>query len=358
VADLVDMDEESDGEQGHGGSMRERGEESRAKLYVLLEADRWVVTGAILGVVFAFFVAVATVAPVPLRTLVSQSDPLSTLFQALVTSIITGVTLVVTITQLVISQELGPLGDQRERMEGTMSFRTDAEAVIDDPVSPLEPSRFVQELIEATQDRARRLESAVGDGLDPQGTSRIRSFVDALTDDTSAVAEQLEGAQFGTFDVLSAALDFNYSVKIYDARRLQQEHGDALSEAATAALDDVVEVLSMFAPAREHVKTLYFQWELTNLSREILYATVPALLVAMASLVFLDTTGTIQGATLGVDNMVWLASVAVTAAVAPFAHLISYVLRIMTIAKRTLAIGPFVLRDIDRSGGVDWDDRD
>jgi hypothetical protein len=34
--------------------------------------------------------------------------------------------------------------------------------------------------------------------------------------------------------------------------------------------------------------------------------------------------------------------------------LTAYVLRIATIAKRTLAIGPFILRDTDRSQGVDW----
>jgi len=358
VTETADMGTDEGDDQRHGGSMRERAAESRLKLYVLLEADRWVVTGAVLAVVFAAFVLVGTVAPVPLRTIVSRSDPVSTLFQALVTSIITGVTLVVTITQLVVSQELGPLGDQRERMEGAMSFRTDTEDVIDTPVTPLEPARFMQALVEAAGDRADRLASAVDDGLEGPARGRLASFVDELTEDASAAAHRLGDAQFGTFAVLSAALDFNYSVKIYDARRLQQRHGDALTDEAAEALDDVVEVLTLFAPAREHVKTLYFQWELTNLSREILYATVPALLVAMVSLVFADQTGTIQGTTLGVDNLVWYVSFAATVAVAPFAHLISYVLRIMTIAKRTLAIGPFALRDTADSGGIDWDRSD
>jgi len=33
----------------------------------------------------------------------------------------------------------------------------------------------------------------------------------------------------------------------------------------------------------------------------------------------------------------------------PFAILLSYILRIITVTKRTLSIGPFILRETDRS---------
>jgi hypothetical protein len=62
----------------------------------------------------------------------------------------------------------------------------------------------------------------------------------------------------------------------------------------------------------------------------ILYATDPA---------------AVTGATLGVDDLVLLVSAATAIALSPFAILLSYVLRIVTVAKRTLAIGPFVLQD-------------
>jgi hypothetical protein len=40
----------------------------------------------------------------------------------------------------------------------------------------------------------------------------------------------------------------------------------------------------------------------------------------------------------------------------PFAFLFSYILRIVTVAKRTLSIGPFILRETDRSRDLDWGD--
>jgi hypothetical protein len=52
---------------------------------------------------------------------------------------------------------------------------------------------------------------------------------------------------------------------------------------------------------------------------------------------------------------VLVVSVAIGFAVLPFAVLLSYVLRIATVAKRTLSIGPFVLRTTDDGRELDWD---
>jgi hypothetical protein len=335
-------------------TMRGRAERSSWTLWVLLDADRVVVSACLLALLFGSLVAISVVAPVPLRDVLAQSDPNETLFQALVTAIITGVTLVVTITQLVLSQELGAVGDQRQRMEGSMQFRSDVADVVDAPVSPPEPAAFVQSLIDATQARAASLANAV-EGSD-ELAEHVHSYAESVDQNANRVRERLSGAQFGTFEVLHAALDYNYSWKIYEGQRLQSEYDDALSEDAREALDGVVETLRLFGPAREHIKTLYFQWELTNLSRKVLYAAIPALVVAISGVLFLDAPGTVTGTTLGIDNLVWVVSAATAIALAPFVVLVAYVLRIVTIAKRTLAIGPFVLRETKRTETIAWDD--
>ncbi|WP_340102140.1 hypothetical protein [Salinibaculum salinum] len=341
-------------ESGDADTMRGRATESSWKLWVLLNADRWLVTAGVLAGFFAVLVLISAFAPVPLRTVLGQSDPNETLFQALVTAIITGVTLVVTITQLVLSQELGAAGDQRERMEGAMQFRADVASVVDAPVSPPEPASFLQSLVDATRARAEELAAAVEDNDDVRG--QVASYTDGLEANAAHVQERLGDAEFGTFGVLHAALDYNYSWKIYEGKRLRAEYEGSLSEEAVEALDELLETLRLFGPAREHIKTLYFQWELINLSRSILYAAMPALVVAIGGVLFLDAPGTVTGITLGVDNLVWVVSAATTIALAPFVILLAYVLRIATIAKRTLAIGPFVLRETDRSETIEWDD--
>lgn len=120
-------------------TMRERVPENSRKFWLLLNANRWLVAAGISGGVFLALAIIGQLHPIGPPALFSQADPIETLFQGLLTAIITGVTLVLTLSQLVLSQEQGPVGDQRERMEGAMAFRKDVEDVIEQPVVP--PSR-------------------------------------------------------------------------------------------------------------------------------------------------------------------------------------------------------------------------
>lgn len=338
-----------------GDTMRERADESSRKLWILMEANRWHVAGALLLAVFISMVVLGVADPRGVQQSVAASDPAETLFQAFVTAIITGVTLVVTLNQLVLSQELGPVGDQRSRMKGAMEFREDVEDVLETKTSPPEPASFLQALIDVTRSRANDLDDAVEESRDQELKDQIHSYVDGLETNADEVSDQLDDAQFGTFDLLSAVLNFNYSWKIFLARRIRNDHRDSLTDEVRDAFDDLVEVMQFFGPAREHFKTLYFQWELVNLSRAMLYSSVPALVVTSAMITYYDAKS-IPGATLGISNDVLAISFGMAVAVAPFMILLSYILRISTVAKRTLSIGSFVLRSVDRNDEIQWED--
>lgn len=337
-------------------TMRERVNESRVKLWILLKADRKLVAGILLFGIFVTFVIVGVLDPAGLRAAMSSKDPVETLFEEYVAAIITGVTLVLTLNQLILSQELGAVGDQRERMEGAMDFRTDVEDTLDTQITPPEPSAFLRSIIDVTQTRANGLSDAIDEIQDEQLRERTDAYTDSLTANAEAVGDQLEETKFGTFEVVFAALNYNYSWKIYEARRLRAEHAAVLSEEADEAFKQLIEVLEFFGPAREHFKTLYFQWELADLSRTLLYTAVPAVVITSLMVLFVDNPNTITGSTIGVDNLIWVVSAAAVVALTPFVLLLSYILRIVTVAKRTLSIGPFILREIDRSESVDWDE--
>ncbi|MFB6129910.1 MAG: hypothetical protein ABEJ28_03705 [Salinigranum sp.] len=332
--------------------MRERvGAFDRYRLYLLLEVNRLALAGALAAGLFVTVVTLGVWADTPLRVAMRAGDPTETLFQAFVTSIITGVTLVVAINQLVISQELGALGEQRRRMSETMSFQQDVETHLGG-TSPPEPSSFLRALIDATETEARELRSTVSDSPNDEFRSEAEAFLDDLGRHARAVGADLERARFGRYQVVESALDFEYSRTIYRARRLRDEYADDLEDDEREAFDELVELLAYFAPAREHFKTLFFRWELAGLSRGILYLSVPALAVAVAMLAFLEANS-FPGATLGADNLLWAVSAAVTFCSFPFLLLASYVLRLATLARRTLAIGPFVLRGGDSGGSGD-----
>lgn len=318
---------------------------SRIASLLLLRANRWLLAGTLFVFTFVGIVGIGAASPVSLRQGVTAGDPIETLFQALLTALITGVTLVVTINQVVISQELGPVGDQRDRMAGALAYRWDVEDVIDPAASPSDPAAFLRALLESTASRASRFSESIAAGSGGSSRTRVEGYVDELAADAARVQDRLEGTDFGTFDVVDAALEFDYSTQLYRARSLRNDPDVATTDAAQQALDDLIEVLAFFGPAREHFKTLYFQWTLIDLSRVMVYTAIPALTVAIAVILFLEQPGRIRGTTIGIDNLLWIVAAATAIAVLPFLLLVSYVLRIATVAKRTLAIGPFVLHE-------------
>ena len=325
--------------------LRDRAADSRFKLWLLLAADRWLVAGLLLAVVFAALLAAGVFLPDAAATL-RTSDSVDTLFQALLTATITGVTLVLTLSQLVLSQELGAVGDQRERMKGAMEFREDVAAHINTPVSPARPSQFLRSLVIVAGERAADLQRAVNESADDELREGVAELCDSLTENADRVAAGLDNAQFGAFDVVASALDFNYSWKIFAARRLNEQYGESLDSEASDALNELIAVLKLFGPAREHFKTLYFQWDLINLSRQILAASVPALVVSAVMMAFFDPTA-YTGTLVGIEWVVVLVAATTTVAVVPFVILLAYVMRIATVTKHTLSIGPFILRDTD-----------
>ncbi|ADJ14664.1 hypothetical protein [Halalkalicoccus jeotgali] len=334
-------------------TMRERADGSGFRLWVLMRMNRYALAGAIMVGLFATIVALGFVGLNPLSVLsVQDPDAIQTLFSSMVGPIITGVTLVATIGQLVLSQELGAVGDQRERMQEAMEFRRDIESKTEQDVSPPEPAAFLRELVAGIEDHAEALRDAVAGNYDGELEREIIEYVEALDDHAEAVREKIENTQFGTFDVIWTALDFNYSWKIFQARQLRSEYGDSLSEEADGLLDELIVTLQFFGPAREHFKTLYFQHELINLSRALLYTGPPALVVVAAMIMYVDPN-TLPGTLFGIERISLLVSGAFVLTLAPFVLLVSFVLRIATVAQRTLAMGPFILRESSRDADSD-----
>lgn len=334
-------------------TMRERAGQSNVKIWLFVEANRLLIVGALATVVFVTLVAVGALYPDAVAVIRSGAS-IDYTFQAFVGAVITGVTLVVTLNQLVLSQEFGQVGDQRERMEQTMDFRRRTEDAINAPVSPPEPTAFVRALVEATRNRAIALRETTDSGASPELREKIETLTGSIESNADEVSDQIEDASFGRYSFLSAALDFNYSWKLFSVRRISGEHADELTDEQAEALEKLATLLELFGPAREHFKTLHIRSELVKLSRVILASSIPALLVALGMLYYFDPAR-ITGAVLGVSTLVLAVSAAATVAVLPFLILIAYVFRLATVVQLTLAIGPFTLGENKTREPIDWE---
>ncbi|WP_332899202.1 hypothetical protein [Haladaptatus sp. CMSO5] len=337
---------DGDSDIGTEDTMRERADESALKIWLLMGANRFVVMGTLAAAVFASFIVVSTLIDPSLQTEVKQTDTIETIFSTLLGLVVTGTTLVVSISQLVLSQENGPVGDQRARMSDALDFRTYVRELLG-TVAPADPSALLQALVDESERRATGLYRVIETNDNDELQAEINEFVESIRGNAETVSQKLDDSRFGSFSVLFAALDFNYSWKIYQIDRLTDKYEADLSDAERAAFSELSNAIAMFGPTREHIKTLYFQWALVDLSRYILFAAIPALIISGLMLTFVGASS-FPGSTLGVPNITWVVSAAFTIAVIPFLLFTSYIFRIATVAKRTLAIGPLILRESQR----------
>ncbi|SFR61782.1 hypothetical protein [Halogeometricum limi] len=335
----------SDGEDARdlstANTLRERTDVNAYLFWVLLNANRQLVVAGLATVVFVSFMTLGILKPVSLQSTMQTSDMVETLFSGLVGAIITSTTLVVSINQLVLSQEIGSLGTQRNRMDVTMDFYQNTDELLG-TTTPSEPNVLLKKLIDVCVERARALREAVAGNDSDELRSRVDTYVDDLEENADTALDELEGAEFGVFEVVSPALDFNYAQKMHDIRRLGENYEDEIDGEERAAFREMLEAVTMYGPVREYVKVLYIQWALVRLSRAILYASVPALVVAGGVVVFVDAT-TFPGVLFGIDHVLWVVSAAFTLSVLPFLVFIAYVLRLATLAKQTLTVGSLIL---------------
>lgn len=331
----------------------ERGAERNWKLWVLIQANRWgLVLFGSLGT-FVFLLALARWGPTSAAKLV-QTDNIPTLFSSIVGSMITTVTLILTVTQLVLSEEIGSLADQQRRLDGQSDFREQVEETLDVDISPAEPADFFRALIvqtkacaETLQDAAEADESAAG--------GELARFAADVVEHSDQVLDELEGARFGTFTVISAVLDYNYSRKIHDARQFRERNRKSFTDETNAALIRLIEVLRYFGPTRGFFKSIYFQWELINVSRSMVYATLPGLAISGYMILLFDPTKLVSHV-FSISLTYVVACGAFVVALVPFLLLLVYVLRVLTILKRTIAPGGFILRSTDWSEPGSWRD--
>jgi hypothetical protein len=329
--------------------MRERTNESTVKVWFLVTANRWIVTGLLSVAMLAIFVGLHFLGPTNLRGVLGASS-VGNVFGSVIIAVVTGVSLILAIAQLVLSEQMGPLGEKQAEMRDQIEFRSEVEDRIDAGVGPATPSAFLSALIEGVDRQARALEESLSDA--DGDVEELREYVDSLVDHGETVSDQLESTEFGSFEVILPVLNYNYSWKIVAGRKLSVRYADSLTDEAEGHLDELIESLRFFAPAREYFKMLYFQWEINNIARGVLYASIPSLALAAYMILAFDAS-LVTGSTLTIPNRYLAVGIVYAFALLPFTVVLAYILRIVTVTKRTLALGPFILRETKHAGDMD-----
>ncbi|WP_256393628.1 hypothetical protein [Natronoarchaeum rubrum] len=341
--------------------------------WLTLYGSRYAVAALVLIVVAAVVATLVVTSVVP----PANADAMLYLFSAFVGGNFTLITVVLSINQLVLSQQLQAPNEIRSEIEATIEYRRNVEGVTGVDVLPVVPRAFLRRLLESTRQHAQALGGLVARTGRPDLERDVDEVVEAVTASADRADVLLTGdggdeeiesdrrgaddpSGMGIFAVLAVLLSTNYAAQLRDAARIRADHGDALREAESVALDELTDALRGLDVARQYFRTIYVQEELARLSRLLLYVGIPAIVAAALLLPVYRTPGvpTVPRWTLGP-----LFTLGVVVSLAPIAVLFAFVLRLTVVSQRTVAVTPFTTPRQEHPGesgqeGSDGDDQD
>lgn len=305
---------------------------TRVLEWILVGADRLLLT-ALLSV--STFVGFLVLGELGIVAFVNE-DSITRLASGMVAGSFSLVTLVVSINQLILSREFTSAGEAESQLDDVLSFLDEIADVAFVPVSPRLPARLFELVVTAIDDRARTLAAAV-EGRDDETAALVSRYANTVQNSTDRVDETVDWMASGTFQAISATIHYDDSRHLHAARYLRSRYADALSDEALDALDELIEALTLFDVAREHVKTTYLQRELTRFSQLTIALGIPSIFSALLiGFLFAD----LGGNTIPTAYLPFVVCALVAVVVSPLGLLVAYILRTATVARRTAATGP------------------
>lgn len=311
--------------------------------WVLLEANRLAVTGALLTFMFSALMAVGLTWPFEMEQVLTETPAVQTLLSALLSGIILLVSVVVSINSIVLSHDITSVEAQGNRIRGVVEFRRDIGGLTESGESPTDPASFLGLMATVIHDRATALE-AVGTGDDEELARDIHEYVDEVIRTVEPLGEQGDTASGADFGVLWLGLEADYGVYMDRSRMLRSSYEDSLSDAFEERLDDLIRAFRLFATGKEYFKTLYYTQEVSQLSRTLLVISLPSILVTASAILAINAQLLPDEWVFGLPPLMSFVATVFTIALAPFLVLTSYMLRLSTVAQRTAGAGPFSLR--------------
>ncbi|WP_266082629.1 hypothetical protein [Haladaptatus caseinilyticus] len=302
--------------------------------WILIEGNRLLITVGGSAMIFVLFLLLSHYGVIAF----TNENSVTRMASGMIAGTFSLVTLVVSVNQLILSQEFSPAGDFRDRLDGVLDFRQDVEQMAGVPATPAAPSQILLLLATAIQHRANSLATALGDHDDEEYRARAVQFANSVAESTEQIDKSLDQTGETAFDTLSVAVNYDDVWQLYATKHLRND-ASSLSEETAQNFDDLIDLLQLFRIAQEHFKTVYLQRELTRFSQLTIYCGIPAVLAAVLITVLY---GDIGGGTIAVMYLPYVTSFLATLVFVPLVLLAAYILRTATLTRRSAAIGPIL----------------
>ncbi len=305
--------------------------------FLLTGSRLWVTAGLLFIVaVLLWGVVLTNYAPLIERT------PILFLLFALISGNVTLITIVVSISQFVLSRHLESPGEIRQQLRDLVGYRREVSEMTGEQVLPVTPRGFLLLLFRSIVNDADALRDHEWNEEDEALRREVQPLMDNLEGHARYLIRLLSSGEAGIRSALFATLDTNYSQFFYEIYRIRAAHEQELPESVGRKLDRLERHVEQIDIARRYFKTVFIQSELASLSRVLLYIGLPVL-VGTVILTLLFTA--MSSPAISRPVLAVTIPAVVTAGFAPLLLLAAYIIRLATVVKRTAAMYPFTTRD-------------
>jgi hypothetical protein len=309
--------------------------------WVLLEGNRLGVTGALLTFVFGTIMVAGTYWTFEMQVLLTEESTVQTVLNTLLSGMILLVSIVVSINSIIVSHDITSVQTQEERIKGIREFRRKVGVETDSDESPANPASFLVIMSNLIENRARGLED-FADELGDECGDDVEEYANSLVEAIAPFGNV--GDRNGSeFSVLWMGLDFDYGWYMDRLRILQSRHEEELPPEFDQWVDDIMEALEMFAVGKEYFKSLYYGREVSLLSRTLLITALPSILINATAILAISGGILPEVWIFNLPPLLSFVATVFTISLAPYLVLTSYILRLSTVARRTVTGGLFSL---------------
>jgi hypothetical protein len=177
---------------------------------------------ALMGLVFIYLVGLSMIEPVGMWDLLNETTAVKTLFSDPLSGAILLVSIVVSVNSIILSQEITDLENQQQRIDGSIDYRERVESFIEVEITPARPADFLSAVLYAMSQHVHSLTQHAADSQNGEFHADVEQFADQVAEDIEQTRQTLTTTRFGTFQVLLAGLNYNYSGKLHTARGLKR----------------------------------------------------------------------------------------------------------------------------------------
>lgn len=305
--------------------------------WVLVEGNRLLVAGLLMGGFFLILASLSTVDVVGF----TDEGVIAPLAGGMIAGTLSLITIVLTINQLILSQELGHAGTVREQTEATLALRNELETKSKIPISPDRPVDFIHAVVHVIREDARRLRDQVtmDDRAPAPLPAELQQYASDIMKQGDHVQHLLADIDPHTLRRITDILEYQQGFGLNAGRALLNKSSGKTDPRVEDALRSLIRSQRLFLVSQSYAKAVYLERELAQLSRMMLYVGLPA---ATTAFIIGFAYGDLQESILYPKHLQFVIPVMLTIILAPLALLAAYMVRIATITQRTVTGGTFL----------------